>query len=307
MTRFSCDSRVFWPAKQIANLGGSGGTRSRYSGYNVLDKWSSPDWDDQTREVVGKRLFDIPEVRFFTDSERCTLEAISDRVVPQPERSDADKFLSCRGSMTNCSWINATVTATRTCRRNARLGGAVLRNRRTARLFAGKRFADLETTAQDEVLRRVERGDAPGASWTTLPARRFFTSVLADDCEDLLRAPVGVERSGVQRPLIAARAHAHLGGWGGSVGSARDTGRRAIVGRRGRSGEAAAMRRGKRKRRRVKGRPQCPMASARAGHSWRASTDAGLVSRGSGLSASWALARGAAWSGRSSRRPGSRW
>jgi len=34
--------------------------QTRYSNYNVLDKWSSPDWDDQTREVVRKRLEEIP-------------------------------------------------------------------------------------------------------------------------------------------------------------------------------------------------------------------------------------------------------
>ena len=45
-------------------------SHSPYPGYDVLDKWSSPDWDDQTREVVGKRLFDVPELRFFTDLER---------------------------------------------------------------------------------------------------------------------------------------------------------------------------------------------------------------------------------------------
>jgi hypothetical protein len=46
--------------------------QSRYPGYNVLDKWSSPDWDDQTREVVRKRLEEIPRIRFFTDEEART-------------------------------------------------------------------------------------------------------------------------------------------------------------------------------------------------------------------------------------------
>jgi hypothetical protein len=34
--------------------------RTRCPGYDVLDKWSSPDWDDQTRQAVRRRLEEIP-------------------------------------------------------------------------------------------------------------------------------------------------------------------------------------------------------------------------------------------------------
>ena len=40
--------------------------QTHYDDYNVLDKWSSPDWDDQTREIVRQRLEEIPPIRFFT-------------------------------------------------------------------------------------------------------------------------------------------------------------------------------------------------------------------------------------------------
>ena len=61
--------------------------RSRYPNYNVLDKWSSPDWDDQTRDVVRQRLEEIPPIRFFTDEEARLLAAIAELIVPQPERT----------------------------------------------------------------------------------------------------------------------------------------------------------------------------------------------------------------------------
>src|SRR5437764_15184719 len=64
---------------------------SRYTDYNVLDKWSSPDWDDQTREVVRKRLEEVPLIRFFTDAEARTLAAVAERIMPQPDRDEADK------------------------------------------------------------------------------------------------------------------------------------------------------------------------------------------------------------------------
>ncbi len=43
--------------------------QTRHPDYNVLDKWSSADWDDQTREVVRKRLEEIPPIRVFAQEE----------------------------------------------------------------------------------------------------------------------------------------------------------------------------------------------------------------------------------------------
>ena len=65
--------------------------RSRYPDHNVLDKWSSPDWDDQTREIVRKRLEEIPSIRFFTDEEARALAAIVERIIPQPDRNEFEK------------------------------------------------------------------------------------------------------------------------------------------------------------------------------------------------------------------------
>jgi hypothetical protein len=62
--------------------------RSPYADYDVLAKWDTPSWDDQTRDVIRKRLTEIPPRRFFSETEWQTLEAVSERLVPQPERSD---------------------------------------------------------------------------------------------------------------------------------------------------------------------------------------------------------------------------
>ncbi len=65
--------------------------QTRYPNYDVLDKWSSPDWDDQTREVVRKRLEDIPPIRFFSEDEARTLRSVAERIVPQPDRGEMNK------------------------------------------------------------------------------------------------------------------------------------------------------------------------------------------------------------------------
>jgi hypothetical protein len=43
-------------------------------------------WDAATREVVIGRLESIPAIRFFTDAERQTAEAVFDRILPQDDR-----------------------------------------------------------------------------------------------------------------------------------------------------------------------------------------------------------------------------
>ena len=65
---------------------------TRYPGYDVLDGWSSPDWDDQTRAVVRRRLEEVPPVRFFTEDEALTLAAVAERIVPQPDRDGAENI-----------------------------------------------------------------------------------------------------------------------------------------------------------------------------------------------------------------------
>ena len=47
----------------------SQGFRNPFPTYNVLDKWDTPSWNDQTRTVVAKRLNEVPPRRFFSETE----------------------------------------------------------------------------------------------------------------------------------------------------------------------------------------------------------------------------------------------
>ncbi|MCA1573485.1 MAG: gluconate 2-dehydrogenase subunit 3 family protein [Acidobacteria bacterium] len=154
--------------------------QTRYPDYNVLDKWSSPDWDDQTREVVRKRLEEIPPIRFFTQEEARTLAAVAERIVPQPDRGEGEK-------VPVVPWIDEKLVKDERDgyryeelppqREAWRLGLAGIDE--TARaLFDGKSFVELDPLSQDVVLTHVARGDAPGAAWERMPAARFFKSVL---------------------------------------------------------------------------------------------------------------------------------
>ena len=155
--------------------------QTRYPDYDVLDKWSSPDWDDQTREVVRGRLEEVPEIRFFTAAEARTLAAVAERIVPQPDRDEAEKIPIV-------PWIDKKLYEDERDgyryeelppQREAWRNGLAGIDETAQALFAGKTFVDLDALSQDVVLTHVARGDAPGATWKQLPAARFFKSVLS--------------------------------------------------------------------------------------------------------------------------------
>jgi hypothetical protein len=154
--------------------------RSRYAGYNVLDKWSSPDWDDQTREVVRQRLEEVPPIRFFTPHEVRTLTAVANRIIPQPDRPEEEripivplideKLFEDKRNGYRYEELPAQ-------REVWRWGLAGIDE--VARTLFGRVFYDLDALSQDVVLTHIERGNAAGSAWTRLPAKRFFTSILS--------------------------------------------------------------------------------------------------------------------------------
>jgi hypothetical protein len=191
--------------------------RTRYPNYNLLDKWSSPDWDDQTREVVRRRLEEVPPIRFFNDHEARTLAAVAERIIPQPDRSEAEK-------VPIVPWVDEKLYEDKRDgyryeelppqREAWRMGLAGVDE--TARsLFDGKAFVELEPLSQDVVLTHVARGDAPGAVWERMPAARFFKSVLSITVVKIYYAhPLAWNEIGYNGP---SSPRGHVRKWEGGV------------------------------------------------------------------------------------------
>jgi hypothetical protein len=190
------------------------GARSRYPNYDVLDKWESDDWDDQTREVVRRRLEDVPPVRFFTPEETRVLEAVCDRIVPGREHGDRVPIVP---------WIDEKLFHDRRdgyryedvppLREAWHLGLAGIDE--SARLLHGRAFAELAADAQDDVLRRVARGEAPGAPWARLSAIRFFRDVLCLSAVKVYYAhPAAWSEIGYSGP---SSPRGHVRNWMGGV------------------------------------------------------------------------------------------
>jgi hypothetical protein len=151
--------------------------RTPYVDYDVLAKWDTPSWDDQTREVVRKRLTEIPTRRFFSDTEWRTLEAICGRLVPQPERSNPIPIVPWIDEKLHHNWRDGFRYDDMPPLREAWHLGLEGIDQESRRRF-GRDFRSIPEADQDTVLKAIQAGDVGGDVWERLPARRFFTIVL---------------------------------------------------------------------------------------------------------------------------------
>jgi hypothetical protein len=153
---------------------------TRYPDYDVLKKWSSPDWDAQTRSVLRHRLTEMPPIRFFVGAEAALLDAVAERLVPQPDRAAPEKvpIVPWIDEKLHHDWRDGYRYEELPPQREAwRLGLAGI-DESARLLYGGRSFVELDEGEQDEVLGQVSRGEAPGPTWERIPARRFFRDVL---------------------------------------------------------------------------------------------------------------------------------
>ena len=154
------------------------GLRNRFPNYDVLDKWDTPSWNDQTRAAVKKRLEEIPPRRFFSEDEWELLEAICDRLIPQPDRP-ADKvpivpFIDERlHENTGNGYRYEDMPPAREA---WRIGIRAIDDEARVRWQQG--FSELPDNLKDAVLRSVQHGDTLTDAWQGMPPRRFFASAL---------------------------------------------------------------------------------------------------------------------------------
>lgn len=155
--------------------------KSPYAGYEVLDKWSGPSFNDVTRGVLRRRLHQVPERRFFSESEFAVLEALCARLIPQPDRADPVPI---------APWIDADLQAGKgegyrlpdmpPSGEAWRSGLAALDAE--ARQRYAQPFAELHPESQDAVLSAAQSGAA--SAFGDLPQQNVFKL--------MLKAAVGV-------------------------------------------------------------------------------------------------------------------
>jgi len=158
--------------------------RTPYLTYDVLDKWDTPSWNDQTRAAIQKRLDDVPERQFLSPEHWALLQSIVGRLVPQPDREEPLPIVPFIDAMLEANRTPGFRYADMPPMREAWLTGlnAIAAE---ARSRHGKAFEDLCPTDQDELLRDIENNRVESRFWSNLPAGGFFK-------HHLLKEVVGV-------------------------------------------------------------------------------------------------------------------
>jgi hypothetical protein len=154
----------------------------RFPGYDVLAKRDSPSWNALTRRVVDARLATNPGAHEFLDEhDWATLRALCERIVPQaPDRP---------GRIPVAALVDAMLAKGHPeGYRDSRLPPLQEAWRRAlaaldaeAHARAGVAFAALPPAAQDDLLGRVQRGQASNGAWGDMPPALFFAKRLLHD------------------------------------------------------------------------------------------------------------------------------
>jgi len=154
----------------------------RFPGYDVLKKRNSQSWNDQTREVIDRRVAINPNLhRFFNEEEWQTMRAVCERIVPQtvarphpvPLAAMVDEKLH---SNAGDGYRYAELPPMREAWRK---GLAALDAEAKSR--HRRRFHDLTPLEQDAILTAVQTGDAGDPAWHDLPPRSFFAKRVLHD------------------------------------------------------------------------------------------------------------------------------
>lgn len=188
---------------------------NRHKASNILFRSLSPDWDRQTLDAVRYRVEEVPPIRFFTARETEILQALADRIIPQPKNLDQ--------KIPVVPWIDEKLYFDQRSgyryegmppqRKAWRLGLSGIEE--TAHSMFGSTFSQLPAEKQDEVLRRIQHGDPPGNAWIGLPSAIFFKQILCSEIVKIYYShPFAWNEIGYSGPA-AIRGHVRI--WQGGV------------------------------------------------------------------------------------------
>lgn len=184
--------------------------RTPYPNYDVLSKWDSPSWNDQTRKVVQRRIRNVPERRFLSEEQWSLLEAVANRIVPQPDREEPVPI---------APWIDEKLQLNRgpgyrfadmPPMREAWVQGldgikSEAFNRH------GHAFQDLSAEQQDDLLRDIQHCRVERRFWGNLPPDGFFVQLLLKEIASIYYAhPLAWNEIGFGGPA-SPRGYARLG------------------------------------------------------------------------------------------------
>ncbi len=131
--------------------------------------------------------------RFLTNEEAHTLEAVCDRIIP----ADQDPGAAWAGTV---NYIDLQLVGPYRRHQKAYRQGLVGLDE-TSREKFGKAFTALPPNEQDEILKALEKGDAPGETWKKRSSKQFFAMFVRHTMEGFYGDP----RHGGNRDRVSWR------------------------------------------------------------------------------------------------------
>lgn len=180
-----------------------------YPGWDVLAKWNSASYNEQTREVLRHRLAPPPR-RALSVGDYATLEALCNRVIPQDGNNPAEI----------APWIDAAIHENRPTGTRYegmpdnptawRHGLAALDAEARARGETG--FAAMPAIAQDALLRAIDAEELKvEEAWSGLRPQKFLRHIAFKQIVEIYYAhPRGQSEIGFGGPA-APRGYVRLG------------------------------------------------------------------------------------------------
>jgi hypothetical protein len=153
----------------------------RFPGYSTLAKRDTPSWNDADRTVIEKRVYHPPPRRFFSEDEFAILQAVVDRIIPQPgppeDKVPLANFIDRKMAENQGDGFQqeGEPTMQEMWRRGLRAIDA------EARLRFQAPFIDLPGGRQDDLLRIVQKGEVRAPEWAGVPVKPFFKSRVQHD------------------------------------------------------------------------------------------------------------------------------
>jgi hypothetical protein len=153
---------------------------NRYPGYNVLAKRDTTSWNAQTRQAIDSRLTVSLEPRFFSRNEWRTLGAICDRIMPQPTDRPPVPLPAYVDQKMADNVLDGYRYALLPAQGEAWQRALAALNAEASSSYDAP-FHALSGEQQDELLRRMQRGELADPAWGGMPCKVFFEHRLIPD------------------------------------------------------------------------------------------------------------------------------
>lgn len=182
----------------------------RYPGYDVLAKRWTPSWNEKTRQVIDQRLSVTREPRFFSAAEWRTLNAVCDRIMPQPQDRPPVPLAAYVDEKMHDQQLDGYRYAQMPPQGEAWQRGLYALDQ-AAHTTHGSAFHALSAEQQDALLHRMQRGELTCAAWGGMPCKLFFAHrVLPDITHAYYSHPIAWNEIGFGGPA-SPRGYVRMG------------------------------------------------------------------------------------------------